>query len=155
MTKQQHKDKVELLHERDLSSWYLKDLFCYFSTVFGALLRLWCYKSLDEFFTFNVGIQKNHKLITTGPYSLLMHPSYTAYVLMLTNIIYMLFVISDFLPNYIVLIFNYVIALVMPAATVMAAIKRMAVEERCLKQHFGKDWVIYCSQKKKLIPYLL
>ncbi|CAJ0838843.1 2314_t:CDS:2 [Entrophospora sp. SA101] len=67
--------KAELLHERDLSSWYLFDLIFYFSTVFGALLRLWCYRSLDEFFTFDIKVQKDHKLITTGPYSLLIHPS--------------------------------------------------------------------------------
>nr|CAG8491604.1 5532_t:CDS:2 [Entrophospora candida] len=144
--------KAELLHERDLSSWYLVDLIFYFTTVFGALLRLWCYRSLDEFFTFDLNVQKDHKLITTGPYSLLIHPSYTGYTLMLANIEYMSFVIKDYLPNYIeILIFNYVTVLVF----FLIFFNRITVEEKILKKHFGRDWEVYCSQRKRFIPYLL
>ncbi|RIA82156.1 hypothetical protein C1645_881195, partial [Glomus cerebriforme] len=57
------------------SEWNLLEIFCFSCSIGGALLRLWCYKCLKDFFTFNVTIKENHKLITTGPYSLLVHPS--------------------------------------------------------------------------------
>ncbi|KAJ7210643.1 hypothetical protein B0H12DRAFT_409703 [Mycena haematopus] len=47
----------------------------------GALLRLLCYRALGKYFTFETGITRNHRLITTGPYSLIRHPSYTGAVL--------------------------------------------------------------------------
>ena len=57
------------------SEWHLLDVIWFLGTGGGSSLRLWCFKCLKEFFTFHVTIKKDHKLITTGPYSLLIHPS--------------------------------------------------------------------------------
>jgi protein-S-isoprenylcysteine O-methyltransferase Ste14 len=43
----------------------------------GAISRLHCYRVLAEQFTFELGINKDHRLITTGIYSIVRHPSYT------------------------------------------------------------------------------
>lgn len=43
-----------------------------------ASLRLWCYKTLGSHFRFEVSIQAHHKLITSGPYRIVRHPSYLA-----------------------------------------------------------------------------
>ncbi|CAG8586417.1 16595_t:CDS:2 [Dentiscutata erythropus] len=61
--------------QNKLSEWDFGDIITLLATFFGTILRLWCYKVLDMFFTFNVEIKKNHKLITTGPYRFLIHPS--------------------------------------------------------------------------------
>src|SRR6266498_388354 len=61
------------------SDWNLLEMVCFGCTVGGALLRLWCYDSLKEFFTFNVIIKEDHKLIDTGPYSLIIHPSVSVF----------------------------------------------------------------------------
>jgi protein-S-isoprenylcysteine O-methyltransferase Ste14 len=45
--------------------------------LFGALLRRHCYRILGRRFTFELGIRKDHKLVTTGPYAIVRHPSYT------------------------------------------------------------------------------
>ena len=51
--------------------------------VIGAgLLRLQCYRTLGRFFTFEVSIRKGHRLVTSGPYSIVRHPSYTGFLLM-------------------------------------------------------------------------
>jgi len=51
--------------------------------VSSAFLRLRCYRVLGEFFTFEVTIKSNHKLVTAGPYSNVRHPGYTATMLTL------------------------------------------------------------------------
>jgi len=48
-------------------------------SILGSLLRWWSFITLGKFFTYNVGIRKEHKLITHGPYRLLIHPSYTGF----------------------------------------------------------------------------
>lgn len=54
---------------------------CMLSAVFlvaFASLRAWCYKTLGHHFRFEVSIQARHKLITSGPYRIVRHPSYLA-----------------------------------------------------------------------------
>lgn len=48
----------------------------------GAALRAWCFRELGRLFTYEVGIREGHTLILTGPYSLVLHPSYTGTALM-------------------------------------------------------------------------
>lgn len=47
------------------------------AVAFASLLRQWCYRELGALFTFEVTIQPDHTLVTTGPYSVVRHPSYT------------------------------------------------------------------------------
>jgi len=49
----------------------------------GASLRLWCFKTLGDCFTFELTIRPSHSLATTGPYAFVRHPSYTGIFLTL------------------------------------------------------------------------
>ena len=49
--------------------------------VVGTAIRVQCYRELGKHFTFSVTILKDHKLITSGPYSYVRHPSYTGFFL--------------------------------------------------------------------------
>ncbi|KAF8961634.1 hypothetical protein BDZ97DRAFT_1733622, partial [Flammula alnicola] len=44
---------------------------------FGAALRYLCYREMGRHFTYSIILVENHKLVTTGPYSVVRHPSYT------------------------------------------------------------------------------
>jgi protein-S-isoprenylcysteine O-methyltransferase Ste14 len=46
----------------------------------GTLLRIKCYQTLGSLFTFQLTIRPEHKLVTTGPYAYVRHPSYTGAV---------------------------------------------------------------------------
>jgi len=47
----------------------------------GGLLRWLCYRALGRHFTFQLTIKKNHTLVKEGPYSVVRHPGYTAFLL--------------------------------------------------------------------------
>ncbi|KAI0321316.1 hypothetical protein OF83DRAFT_1051467, partial [Amylostereum chailletii] len=45
--------------------------------VAGAYIRLASFREMEQMFTYELSIRRDHKLITTGPYSVVRHPSYT------------------------------------------------------------------------------
>lgn len=48
-----------------------------FLIVAGSLIRWSCYRHLGKLFTFEVAVQEEHHLVTSGPYSVVRHPSYS------------------------------------------------------------------------------
>ncbi|KAK7061090.1 hypothetical protein VNI00_000825 [Paramarasmius palmivorus] len=47
----------------------------------GGLIRRSCYNYLSKLFTFDLAILPDHRLITSGPYSVVRHPSYSGAIL--------------------------------------------------------------------------
>ena len=54
-------------------------------SVAGALIRLATYKEMGKLFTFHLTLRESHKLITSGPYAYVRHPSYTGFWVLLTG----------------------------------------------------------------------
>ncbi|KAA1475607.1 hypothetical protein DENSPDRAFT_842399 [Dentipellis sp. KUC8613] len=52
---------------------------------FSSLLRYVCYRTLGRFFTFELALRDKHKLVTSGPYGWVRHPSYTGAVFCLAG----------------------------------------------------------------------
>ena len=44
--------------------------------VFGSLLRLTCFRTLGQLFTFDLTLFPKHTLVTAGPYGFVRHPAY-------------------------------------------------------------------------------
>lgn len=42
----------------------------------GGLGRIWCFRTMGRYFTHQLAVRKDHKLITTGPYAIVRHPGY-------------------------------------------------------------------------------
>ncbi|KLO17802.1 hypothetical protein SCHPADRAFT_900350 [Schizopora paradoxa] len=60
---------------RDLST-SLALLFQAALLTISAVGRLWCYRTLGKQFRFEVSLQDKHRLVTSGPYAFVRHPSY-------------------------------------------------------------------------------
>ena len=54
--------------------------------VMGTIIRVQCYREMGKYFTLQIIILKDHKLITSGPYSYVRHPSYSGGYLCLAGV---------------------------------------------------------------------
>ncbi|PPR01157.1 hypothetical protein CVT24_006124 [Panaeolus cyanescens] len=112
----------------------------------GGLLRVWAMHTLGKLFSFQVGIQDEHKLVTKGPYRIVRHPSYMG--MQLTHVGYLMWhltrgswvresgVMTGAVGKTVVGL--YVIFVV--SAAYIITIGRMRQEDRMMQQQFGKAW---------------
>ena len=106
----------------------------------GIVFRQWAISVLGRYFSGVIGVQKEQKVVDSGPYSLIRHPSYTG-----------------------ALIFYVGMGLSMQswAATLVAVIVfgivygyRIFVEEKVLINELGNNYVEYKKRTKRIIPFI-
>ncbi|KAF9043384.1 hypothetical protein BJ165DRAFT_1405702 [Panaeolus papilionaceus] len=119
----------------------------------GTVLRKACYKELGRLFTFVIGIQKDHRLVTTGPYSVVRHPAYAAFVLinaglMLVHVDHQPVPVSHWTVEAFMCFYDWFYIAVSAAATVFL-LGRAEPEEKELRDEFGDAWVRWA----KRVPY--
>lgn len=106
--------------------------------VAGLLLRWWAVAHLGRFFTVNVAVASDHRVVDTGPYRLIRHPSYTGILLTCLGV---------------GLCFGNLASLLVIVVPIVAlALKRVRVEEAALASELGEDYRTYMSHTKRLIP---
>ena len=106
----------------------------------GTVFRLYAIRILGKYFTATVQIKDEHRIIKTGPYKLLRHPSYTgAYISMVGTALF-LHSISGILIFGIGMLFIYHL--------------RIKTEENTLMQNFGVEYLVYKKSTWKMFPYL-
>lgn len=106
----------------------------------GIALRLWSVRTLARFFTIQVAIRDGHRLIRSGPYRLLRHPSYTG---SLATFAGFGLALGD--------------AAALSAATLpvaLAFLRRIRVEERVLADAFPAEYPDYARATWRLVPFL-
>lgn len=122
--------------------------------IIGGIGRIWCYRTLGNFFTYEITIRNSHKLIKTGPYAYVRHPSYT-FVSMVTIGMFLVHRrIANLLPNnpWIQMQFGlggFCICCLILTASIA---RRIGREEKELKKQFGSEWLKYASTRKRFIP---
>jgi len=124
--------------------------------VLGASLRYWCFHEMGRHFTLHITLLKNHKLITTGPYSIVRHPSYTGLVFMLIGKVIWYWARGSWLREsmgYQIkaawVVFAPVMYVVLLVFVMIA--RRLAAEDVILKGEFGKEWDEWAEK----VPYQL
>lgn len=105
---------------------------------FGLALRWWSIWTLGRFFTVQVAIASDHRLIEQGPYRLLRHPSYTGSLMMFAGF-------ALCIGNWAALI-----AMLVPVLAVFGW--RIHVEEAALSETFGDAWRDYVRRTWRLVP---
>ena len=105
----------------------------------GGALRLWPVFVLGDRFSGLVAIQPGHRLVTTGVYSIIRHPSYLG---LLTSALGWALAFRSGAGVLIVLL------LILPI------IARIRAEERLLQTQFGAEYDAYRARTSRLIPGL-
>ncbi|KAL6230381.1 hypothetical protein BDW75DRAFT_244860 [Aspergillus navahoensis] len=129
--------------------------------VLGAFIRLGAYSGLGRNFTYQLA--KPDRLVTSGLYKYLQHPSYTGAVLLLAG--YGGLVINRFdtpiaclIPGELLgLLKTWEPSLFVFAATVLVSslIVRIRDEERMLREIFGREWEEWHEKTARVIPWIL
>ncbi|KAI8916025.1 hypothetical protein EDD86DRAFT_243987 [Gorgonomyces haynaldii] len=133
--------------------WTATDYTLLWLSTLAFLFRAWAMHTLKEFFTFQLTIRPDHKLITHGPYAILRHPSYTGlffgYTLQAMFVWYQWYQFG-LCPMWMAITAPSVQAIIM----FLALIKRIHNEEIHLSDHFEDEWKKYCATRWRLVPYL-
>jgi protein-S-isoprenylcysteine O-methyltransferase Ste14 len=121
----------------------------------AAALRLWCFRTLGQLFTFEVTIRPKHELITDGPYAYVRHPSYTGVFLTLLGATAVLCSPGTWLMECGILSRGGVVMLgfwiIKCAIAFKGTILRLRTEDEALRKTFGSRWDDYARR----VPYSL
>lgn len=107
----------------------------------GIIIRQWSMAILGCYFSGVIGTQEGQKVVESGPYHLIRHPSYTGALVIEVGI--GLALQSWGAVLVIILIFSVVYG------------HRMLVEEKVLVANLGKGYAEYMKRTKRLIPFLV
>jgi protein-S-isoprenylcysteine O-methyltransferase len=118
--------------------WDLTSSLAFGVAVLGLALRTWAVLTLGNLFTMHIDIQKDHFIVTNGPFRIVRHPSYLgAFIMYVATIV--------FLHAW----FSVIIAmLVLP----LVFLRRIHYEEELLKGGFGREYEAYRRRVKRFLP---
>lgn len=121
-----------------------------FATLAAALLRIWCFRCLGPFFTFEITIRPQHLLITHGPYAWVRHPSYTGVYLTLAGATFVLGSPGTWVA---VCGVRSVLGVIITGVWLMKCAfafrgmcVRLRAEDEVLRGTFGAEWEAYASR---------
>ena len=105
----------------------------------GAFLHEWSRMALGEWFSPQIVIKQGHEIVEGGPYRMLRHPIYTAFMMIQAG--------------YGAAFGSWAEALVVLAQGVVLAF-RIPAEERLLEAKFGDRYREFSRRRYRLIPFL-
>jgi protein-S-isoprenylcysteine O-methyltransferase Ste14 len=108
--------------------------------VAGSLLRRHCWRQLGASFTGDVRAEPNQRIVTTGAYAMVRHPSYSAGILMNAGLG--------------VALGSWASTALLVLASFVVYSYRIAVEERALLAAVGEPYREFMRTRRRLIPYI-
>jgi protein-S-isoprenylcysteine O-methyltransferase Ste14 len=103
----------------------------------GGMLRIWPVFVLGRRFSGLVAIQPRHKLVTSGVYGVIRHPSYLG--LLINSLGW-------------ALAFRSGVGVLLAVLTIPPLVARIRSEEALLRSQFGREYEAYCARTSRLIP---
>lgn len=128
------------------------------SITVGGLLRLYCMSTLGKFWSFPLSVRKEHRIVTSGPYSIVRHPSYTAFLLQYVGIIITYGSKGSWMRQSGILQVPYMkvsaaIVFFLLTTGVSTVTNRTSVEDKMLQRALGQDWESWAKKVKyRLFP---
>jgi protein-S-isoprenylcysteine O-methyltransferase Ste14 len=104
----------------------------------GFALRAWAVRSLGQFFRVEVTVAEGQRVVDSGPYAHLRHPSYTGLLVFYLGL-------GIALDSYL----SIAAAVLLPLA---AVVHRIGHEERMLRHEFGEQYAAYSARTDRLVP---
>jgi protein-S-isoprenylcysteine O-methyltransferase Ste14 len=104
----------------------------------GLALRWYSIGYLGRYFTVDVSISAQHKLVDSGPYHYVRHPTYTGALLAFVGL-------GFCFGNWLTILF-------LTVPIIGAFLWRIWIEERALTEALGEDYRAYMQRTKRLIP---
>jgi protein-S-isoprenylcysteine O-methyltransferase Ste14 len=104
----------------------------------GVGLRAWSIAALGRFFQYRIEVQPGHRVVASGPYRYVRHPSYSGIALVLAGIA---LACDD--------VWSLVAAAVLGGAGLAV---RIRAEERQLTKALGAEYEHFASGRKRLVP---
>ena len=108
--------------------------------IIGLIIRITAINTLGKFFTATARTTNEHLLITSGPFSIMRHPSYAGAMLVITGVPVLLNNLITFFSTILLLFFAYDF--------------RIKSEEKVLISTFGEKYLQYSLKVKKIVPHL-
>lgn len=106
----------------------------------GITVRQWAILALGRFFTADVRVHPGQKVVTTGPYRVVRHPSYSGLILFFIGL-------GLALDNWA----SLAILAVLPTAGLVV---RVLSEEKALLAGLGEEYREFASTRNRLVPGL-
>ena len=106
----------------------------------GMALRYWAVITLGVFFRTTIETDQHQKVVSSGPYHLIRHPSYCGWLLVCLG--------------YGIAVQNWLSLLVAFLLPLVALLYRIQVEERVLVSSLGTAYVEYQKKTKRLLPWI-
>lgn len=126
----------------------------------GALIRVECFRTLGRFFTFELSVKDDHKLITIGPYSVVRHPSYAGTLMVASGNLICAFAPGSWFVEYGVgcTVLGKVMAAVLCVGWGFFFVSvplRIKKEDEVFRKQFGAEWEAWAKQTRyRIIPYV-
>lgn len=108
--------------------------------VAGIAIRAWAIRVLGRFFKVTVGVEEGQRLVDTGPYARLRHPSYSGLILIYVGA-------GLGLDS----LLSVAAAAIVPS---LAIAYRIHHEERLLRARLGEAYERYARRTRRLVPGL-
>jgi protein-S-isoprenylcysteine O-methyltransferase Ste14 len=105
----------------------------------GGLLAFWSAMTLGRQYSTEITIQKDHQLITSGPFRLIRHPRYLGLIFMALGY---------------ALLFRSLVGMAMTLLLIPALIWRITGEEKMMADEFGAEWQAYLKKTWRLVPFI-
>lgn len=106
----------------------------------GIALRWWAILTLGRWFTVDVAIHAEQRVVTHGPYRYVRHPSYTGSLVAFLGV---------------ALLMHSVPAILVALAPIAGAMAwRIHVEEGALRAAFGDAYRDYAARTRRLVPFV-
>ncbi|KAL0575501.1 hypothetical protein V5O48_006456 [Marasmius crinis-equi] len=127
-------------------------------SIFGGITRYACYRELGSLFTFEMSIKREHRLVTTGPYSIARHPGYTGVLCTVIGIVIIHTAPGSWARECealcslvgMAVMFTY---LALTGLISIGLLRRMEKEDEALRQMFKEEWDEWAKRVPwKLVP---